>query len=585
MSDPKPVRLSNLRVLGSFTRPHLAKLAWALLLGLGATMIGLATPLVTKWVLDTVGAGVDLSQPIAVLLAILVGGSVIYFVQSVLLGRVAERIVLDAREGLVRRFFGGVVADLQFRPSGELVTRVTSDTVLLREAASSTVINIINGVISLVGTIVLMGVLDLPLLSSTLVAIVVIAILVAVLMPPVGREQKKVQDAVGHLGGVLENGLRAIRTVKSAGAERREAERVLDQARAAARHGVRATVLSTVASTIAWTGIQLAIIAILALGAIRVASGDLAVSTLVAFLLYVFQLIDPVTSLTFHVSQLQAGIAAAARIRETESIRVEDIDRGGDVTERSATVLEFDGVTVRYDGAERDAVRDLSFAVPARGHTAIVGPSGAGKTTAFSAILRFVEPRAGSIRLNGFDYQELSISAVRSRVAYVEQETPLVTGTVRDNVVFRHPDASDDEVWAALESVRLAASIRALPEGLDTPVAGTSLSGGERQRIALARAVVRTPEVLLLDEATAQLDGITEAAVQQVIAHVARYGAVVTIAHRLSTVVDADQIIVLENGALRSSGTHASLLAGDELYRDFVAALRMSTEPAVAREG
>jgi ATP-binding cassette subfamily B protein len=241
-------------------------------------------------------------------------------------------------------------------------------------------------------------------------------------------------------------------------------------------------------------------------------------------------------------------------------------------------VLELLGVTAAYGPGRPPAVQDVDLVVPARGHIAIVGPSGAGKTTLFALLLRFLEPRDGEIRLAGRPYREQTPDEVRARLAYVEQETPVVPGTIGDNLRFTHPDASDDELWAALDRVRLRETVAALDGGLDAALTSSSLSGGQRQRIALARALVRTPEVLLLDEATAQVDGLTEAAVHDAIREQARLGAVVTVAHRLSTVVDADTIVVMEAGRVRARGTHDELLASDELYRDLVAALRIDPQ-------
>ena len=579
---PTPLKAENLRLLWTFVRPHRRVVGLGIALGLGATAAGLAMPLATKRVLDTLGGGDALTGPVVLLVVLLVIGSITGMAQWLLLGRLAERVVLDARTTLVSRFLHGALGDVQRRTPGELVTRVTSDTNLLREAASSAAVQLVNGVVALVGTIVLMGVLDLPLLLSTLVAIAVVAVLMARLMPQIGRAQREAQESVGALGSSLEGSLRALRTVKASRAEERQVATVVHDASEAARHGMRAVRVTAVAWTIAGGGIQLAIIVILGVGAWRVQSGGLEVSTLVAFLLYAFGIVDPITSLTQTFTQLQSGIAAAARIRETEDIRIEDVHAGAAPGRdgEADVVLALEDVTLTYPGAEAPAVRGLTLRVPRTGHTALVGPSGAGKTSTFSLLLRLVEPDAGRIALDGVAYDDLSIDAVRSRITYVEQETPLVTGTVRDNVLFRYPEADEEEAWAALRAVRLDDVVRALPQGLDTPLSATSLSGGERQRVALARAVVRDPDVLLLDEATAQLDGLTESAVQDVIGRIAATGAVVTIAHRLSTVVDADQIVVLEDGAVRAVGTHAELLAQDELYRDLVVALRIATQEA-----
>ncbi len=566
---------SKLRVLWTLVRPHWRTLLLGTFLGLGATGAALATPMATKAVLDSLGADASLAKPVGLLLGLVVLGAVSGFAQWLLLGRLAERIVVTARRSLVRRFFRGPVGDVQRHSPGELVSRVTSDTVLLREAASSSLVDLVNGAVSLVGAIVLMAVLDVPLLLSTVVAVVLIGIVMVVLMPRIGAAQHRAQQAVGQLGGLLEGGVRAIRTVKASRAEERESHRVLAQADEAARHGVRAAMIEAGAWSVAGGGIQLAVIAILGIGAWRVSEGTMAVSTLIAFLLYAFQLVDPVTELTATFSTLQSGIAAAARIQELEAMRTEDLTRGSTFgpTKVGAATVRFQDVSFRYPGSQRAALDGVTLELPGRGHTAIVGPSGAGKTTVLSLLLRFAEPGSGTITMQGTPYRDLSIDAVRSRITYVEQETPLLPGTVRENVTYRYPGADDEEVWAALRAVHLEDKVRTLPLQLDQPVSGTDLSGGERQRIALARAVVRQPELLLLDEATAQLDGLTESAVQAVIREVARHGSVVTIAHRLSTVVEADQIYLMESGRVRATGTHQDLLTSDPLYRELVEAL------------
>ncbi|WP_250442560.1 ABC transporter ATP-binding protein [Actinotalea sp. C106] len=587
---PVPLRWQNIAVLWGFVRPHLRTVVFGTVLGLGTTATALAMPLATKYVLDTLGTGVSLAGPAMLLVGLLILGSITGLIQWIVLGRLAEHIVLDARQSLVQRMLRGRLGDVQQRTPGELVTRVTSDTVLLREAASSSIVQLVNGLVSLVGTVILMAVLDVPLLLSTLTAIVVVAVLMGALLPQIGKAQRQAQESLGHVGSTLEGALRALRTVKASGAEERQAGQVASQAEESAGHAIRAVRVTAVAWTIAGGGIQLAIIVILGVGAWRVGEGTLEVSTLVAFLLYAFNIVDPITTLTQTFTQLQSGVAAAARIRETESIHIEDLHSGRTHPETlthdpaddgTPPVLSLEGVRLTYPGATGPAVDGVDLAVPRRGHTALVGPSGAGKTSLLSLLLRFIEPDDGVLRLDGVPYGELSIATVRSRFAYVEQETPLLSGTVRDNLLFRYPDATEEEVWEALRAVRLEATVRALPEGLDTHVNATDLSGGERQRVALARAVVQRPAVLLLDEATAQLDGLTEVTVQEVIHRTAREGAVLTIAHRLSTVVDADQIVVLEGGQVRARGTHAELLAGDELYRELVAALRIAeSEPA-----
>ncbi|BCL17376.1 ABC transporter ATP-binding protein [Micromonospora sagamiensis] len=580
-------RAPRLRTLTSFLLPHRRTLLLGLLLGLAANAAGLATPMVTKWVLDTLGTGASMVGPIGVLFGLVVVGAAIGLWQWRLLGALAEHVVLDARASVVRHYFRARVGELHRRPTGELVTRATSDTQLLREASGS-VVGLVNAGIALVGTLVLMGVLDLFLLGCTIVAVLVVAAVMGVLMPRIAAAQAAAQESMGRLGGALEGALRAVRTVKASRAEARVTERLVADAQQVARHSVRSAVVTASVWTVSWTGIQLAVILILGVGAWRAQRDLLEISSLIAFLLYVFQLMGPITELTQNTTALQAGIAAAGRIREVETIPTEPTGPAdAPPTQPPAIgpdqpVLVFRGVTARYGPDAPPAVRDVDLVVPRRGHTAIVGPSGAGKTTLFSLVLRFLEPERGEILLDGRPYASYRHDEVRARLAYVEQETPVVPGTIGDNIRFTHPDATDDEIRAVLRAVRLDGKIDSLPDGLDTELSSTEVSGGQRQRIALARAILRTPDVLLLDEATAQVDGLTEAALQECVRQRAADGAVVTIAHRLSTVLDADRIVVLEDGRVRAQGTHAELLAGDDLYRRLVEALRIAAEEPVA---
>ncbi|MEV6283461.1 ABC transporter ATP-binding protein [Kribbella sp. NPDC051770] len=578
MSENK--RWQNLRLLWSFVRPHRRTLWIGIVLGLIATGASLATPLVTKSVLDGLSSSQPIAPAVALLVVLLVAGSLIGMAQWILLGRMGERVVLDARSSMVRRLFRLRIGELATRSPGELVTRVTSDTVLLREAAASSLVSLVNGTIGLFGALILMGMLDGTLLLTTLAALAVVGAVIGLLMPKMAKAQEQAQGAVGRLGGVLEGALRAIRTVKASRAESRESRRVIGEAEESARQAIRAIRYEAAAFTAAGFGVGLAIMLILGLGAWRVSEGLLTVSALVAFLLYAFQLMEPVSTLAMTFSSLQAGIAAAARIREIDALDVEPDDptpARRTPLDLSTSALVFDNVTARYAPGAAPAIQNISLEIPRRGHTAIVGPSGAGKTTIFSLLLRFLNPDSGQLVLDGLPLQHWPLEDLRRRIVYVEQDTPLVPGTLRENLLYTHESATEQAIWEALTAVRLSDRVKELPDGLDTALSTAVISGGERQRIALARALVGDPEILLLDEATAQLDGLTEAAVHEVIDRIARTGAVLTIAHRLSTVIDANQILVLEAGHLRAQGTHETLLATDTLYQDLIAALRIST--------
>ncbi|MBM7787833.1 ABC transporter ATP-binding protein [Tenggerimyces flavus] len=574
-------RFANLRVLWTFVQPHRAVVLLGLVLGIAVTGMSLATPMVTKQVLDGLQTNAPLAPVVGLLAALLVLGSGLGLVQWIIMGQLGERVIYEARSSMVRRLFRVRISELTGRSNGEFVTRVTSDTVLLREAAAGSIVSLVNGLIGLVGALVLMAVLDWVLLATTAATLAGIAAIVALLMPKLSKAQEQAQAAIGRLGGVLEGAMRAIRTVKASRAEQRESDRILAEAAESQRQSVRAVRIEAVAWTAVGAGISLAIMLILGIGAYRVNAGALTISALVAFLLYAFQLMGPAMELSQVITSLQSGIAAASRIREIQGLEVEQDQptdaHAAEPAPVNGTVLSFRDVTARYGPDSAPALAGVTMDVQRIGHTAIIGPSGAGKTSMFSLMLRFLHPEHGTIELDGLSLDRWPLESLRRRIVYVEQDTPLVPGTLAENLRYTHQEATDEQLWEALRAVRLEERVRELPDGLDTVLSTTAISGGERQRVALARALVSDPEILLLDEATAQLDGLTEAAVQQSIHDLSARGAVVTIAHRLSTVIDADQIVLLDAGKVRATGTHLELLERDELYRDLVAALRIAT--------
>ncbi|WP_120003853.1 ABC transporter ATP-binding protein [Nesterenkonia muleiensis] len=611
MSDPISVSSTSQRlsILWSFARPYLHVLMLGLVLSLAVSAMGLASPMVTKWILDTLALGGSMRDPVLVLLGLLVLGAVVGWFQWILLGRLAEDIVFDARKRMILRYLGARVFALLSRGPGELVTRVTSDTVLLNQAASNSIIGLINGTIMIIGSLVLMARLDLVLLGATLTAVAVVFLAFVVLMPQISKVEEKAQAALSDLGSELEGTVRAIKTVKSSSAEPRRFDALMHHVSESRRFSLKSVRIQAGAWTTAWTGVEGAVIMVLIFGAYRVSIGELTVSALIAFLLYVWGLMGPVSELTQNLTTLQSGMAAAGRIAQIETMEVESRDadvrilaerRDGadlqaaeaklsDVGSIGATqssidyastagelpLIEFDAVTARYSEDATSAVEQVSLGVPHRGHLALVGSSGAGKTTMLSLMMRFLEPESGEIRLAGVPYGQLDHAQVRAAFAYVEQETPVVPGSIRQNLLFSRPEATESEVQEVLQRLRLAEKISELPEGLDTPLTETNVSGGQRQRIALARALLARPRILLLDEATAQVDGITESAVQQAIAEISQESAVVTIAHRLSTVIEADQILVMDSGRIIGRGTHQELLRSTEFYRDLVAALKI----------
>jgi ABC-type multidrug transport system fused ATPase/permease subunit len=562
-------------------RPHRGTLVVAAVLSLLGAAGGLAQPLAAREVIEALADDRSLLTPLLVLGGLVLFSAAIVAVELWLLERTAERVVLGVRRDLAARLLRLRLSALDREAPGDLVARATSDSTLLGSVASTALVQLLAGMVTLLGAIVLMGVVDLVLLAVTFCVLVVVGSAVAIVLPRIMRATERQQEAVGSLGAALERTLGALRTVKASGAEARETGAISHAAEQAYRRGMDSAKYQAVVGTATGLMVQVAFLAVLGVGGARVASGDLAVADLIAFLLYLFYLTEPIASVATGVTQLQQGLAAVKRIDAVDELPIEEEAPPTRATlplalgrfDGEAPLIAFEHVSFAYRDDRPPVLRDVSFDVGPRGVTAIVGPSGAGKTTLFALLERFYEPESGAIHFAGRPLHEWPRDVLRARIGYVEQEAPVLAGTLRDNLLYATPDASDDALSFVLEEARLEELVARLPEGLDTEIAhrGSTLSGGERQRIAIARALLRRPRLLLLDEAASQLDAVNELALRDTLSRASQSCAVLAIAHRLSTVVSARRIVVLEDGRVRAQGTHAELVKADELYAELAA--------------
>ncbi|MER5628467.1 ABC transporter ATP-binding protein [Streptosporangium sp. NPDC002544] len=574
LSKRKLSKRNSWRLLFDLVRPHKRVLLLGGMLTLVGSSAGLAMPILAKSVIDTFGKGGDLIGPVLWLSASVLVAALVLTAGRFLLERMGEGIVLASRMSLVDRILRLRVADVDRLKPGDLLSRVNSDTTLLRAVCTEALASSVDATFVFLGAVVLMAIIDGLLLMITLAVIALIGLIAASITPRIRRASLQAQVALGEMNSALDRTLQAFRTVKASGAESREIALVGAAATEARDRGVTAAAWSSVTGIAAWMSTQLAFLAVLGVGGARVASGSMEISSLIAFLLYLFYLVSPIGTLIQNLTQIQNGLAAIARIQEISELPSEPPTPETWKPETGAPVgLTFSGVVFRY-GEDRPIIHNqVNFKVPAGGMTALVGPSGAGKSTVFGLIERFYEPQAGTILIGGRDIREWPLSELRASLSYVEQDAPVLAGTFRENLVFGAPGATEEEIAHTLARTRLDDLIARLPEGLDTPVGhrGVLLSGGERQRVAIARALLRKPRLLLLDEATSQLDAMNELRLREVVAEVARETTVLVIAHRLSTVTGANRIILMEAGRVRAYGTHDELVDADDLYRELAA--------------
>ena len=572
--DPAPVPPAWRLLLG-YVRPHRWALCAGALLALVTGATGLLLPLVARGLIDDLAHDRPVTGALLGMSGLVLANAAVGGLGSYVLRRTAESVVLGARRALSSYLLRLRISAVDRTEPGDLMARITSDTTLLREVTTDSLVGLGTGGLTLIATVVMMGLVDAVLLGVTLAVVLGAGTVLGVIVPRINRASRQAQDAVGAMGASLERILGALRTVKASGAERREEEAVHAAAEESWRQSVRAAKWTAAAGNTAGLAMQIAFITVLAVGGARVATGAIDVGTLVAFLLYVFYLMSPIQEVVGAVTQYQTGSAALARIQEALRLPAEPPARPAPLPSPGArpAAIAFEDVRFRYADDLPYVHHGVTFAVPARGMTAFVGPSGAGKTTVFSLIERFYDPESGTITLDGRDVAEWELSELRSAIGYVEQDAPVLSGSMRDNLLLGNPEAQDAEVARVLKTTRLDALVERLPRGLDTLVGhrGTKLSGGERQRVAIARALLRRPRLLLLDEATSQLDAVNEAALRDTVADVARSTTVRVVAHRLSTVTTADRIVVMDAGRVRAVGTHRDLVTGDPLYAELAA--------------
>ncbi len=565
-------------------------LAVVIVLSVLGAAASLAQPLLVSQVITQVQDGAMLGPLVWLLVVLVVVAGLLTAFQHYLLQRMGEGVVLSSRRRLVGRMLRLPIAEFDARRTGDLVSRVGSDTTMLRAVLTQGLVEAVGGTLTFVGALIGMAILDPVLLGLTLLVVFTAIGLVLGLSGRIRRASAEAQAKVGDLAAAVERAVSAIRTVRAANATEREAEGIDRDAVGAYRAGLKVARVSALIMPVASIAMQVAFLTVIGVGGFRVASGAIEISSLVAFILFLFMMIMPLGQAIGAVSAVNQALGALGRIQEiidlpgeqeadaalaggaVDPIDTEDAVRFEDVrfAYPEAVVAAAAGDDEVPEAADREVLRGVSFGAVKGQRTALVGPSGAGKSTILALIERFYDPTGGVVRLDGVDLRSLDRERLRSLIGYVEQDAPVLAGSLRDNLLLGSPEASDADCIRVLHEVNLGGVLERDAAGLDAAVGedGVMLSGGERQRLAIARALLAAPPILLLDESTSSLDGRNEQAMREALDAVAEHRTLIVIAHRLSTVVDSDRIVVLEQGRVIGVGTHSELVQSTPLYRD-----------------
>ena len=558
-------------LLLSLKIPKLA-LTIGLLTSLITTLVGLVVPLLTKNLVD--GFSFDsLSVPLIFGIAVaFIVQAVINGVSIYLLSMVGQRVVAGLRERMWAQLIRLRVSYFDQHSSGETVSRVVNDTGIVRNLITDHFPSFITGIISIIGAVIILIILDWKM---TLVMMLSVPLTIAVMIP-LGRQMAKIsrnlQDETAQFTGHVQQTLGEIRLMKSSTAEEIEENKGVQGIQKLFALGMKEAKIYALIAPLMYLVVMVVIVSIIGYGGIRVANGEMSTGSLVAFLLYLFQIIVPMATFARFFTELQKAKGATERIIGILELPLEE-QQQKPALDIAGKALQVEGISFAYEKGEQ-VLEDVSFEAQPGEMIAFAGPSGGGKTTVFGLVERFYEPSSGRISIGNIPINEISIASWRDQIGYVSQESAMMGGTIRENLTYGLPDSETipaEELWRVARMAYAEDFIRSFADGLDTEVGerGVKLSGGQRQRIAIARAFLRDPKILMMDEATASLDSQSEGIVQQALSRLMEGRTTLVIAHRLSTIVDADKIVFIEKGHVTGIGTHRELTASHTLYREF----------------
>lgn len=558
------------RLLG-YIKPHIGRLIEAIICIIIAAGANLYLPWIIKDMIDKVLAEKDMQMlnviSIGIVVTFFIRG-IFYYGQSYLVSFVGQRVIIDVRDVLFKKFQRLPLSYFDRHQTGEIMSYITNDVAALQNALVDRLIELVTESSIFVGSLVMMVLLDWKLSLLTLITVP----LVGQAMKIFGRKLKSsgtvIQERLADITATMQESIAAVRVVKSFGREDFEIERFHRQNELNFRAEMKNNQLMSLLTPTVEFLAALAVTVIVWFGGYEVVNGVITAGALVAFLTYAVNLANPVKRISRVYGAIQKAMAGADRVFAIMDLP-ETIANHPDAKELPLVKGEvvFDDVTFAYkEGA--NALSHVSLAASPGQMVAFVGPSGAGKSTIANLIPRFYDVSSGAIRIDGYDVREVTMESLRRQIGIVPQETMLFSTSVRENIRYGRLDATEEEIVQAAKDANAHDFIMTLPEGYDTKIGerGLNLSGGQRQRIAIARAILKDPRILILDEATSALDTESEKIVQAALDRLMVGRTSFVIAHRLSTVFNADQIYVIDGGRIHEHGTHEELLAAGGIY-------------------
>ncbi len=586
LNQQNPTPTVNIRMLFNLANGHDWEFICVGILGIISAILTLVQPNLVADLINQPYIGFKINSSIVMIVVVLILSTILTAIQYYLLQIIGEGVVFEARQSLINHLLRLPIHEYDNRSVGDLLSSVSSDSSKLRMALIQVTIAMSSGLVVIIGAAIGMILRDYLLFFMALSTVCLSFFGTIIMSKAIQNASFLAQKGLGKLSGDIEHDLHAIRTIRATNSTDMEETKTKRQAERLRNIGIRLAKIQSFMTPVSNMTLQLSGLIVLGIGGYRVSTGLMSVSDLIAFALLLYTMIGPVGQFFNAFGGIGESLGALARIRELLELSLEsDFDIVPAIALESSLIAEnsavyFEKISFGYNKLKfgsypmliDDALvlKEVTLRVEKGKRTAIVGPSGAGKSTILQLIERFYDPDDGRIFIQGKDYRNYSRENLRQYITYVEQDAPVISGTLRDNLLLGNNGISDLDCIKVLKEVNLYHLLERDIKGLDMQVgeSGANLSGGERQRLAMGRSLLSSAEIVLLDELTANLDSINEQAMKKAVDKLKREKTVIVVAHRLSTIIDSDIIYVLEHGRVVGAGNHNELIATVPLYRE-----------------